>query len=375
MSKAIVIAGFPGVGKTTFYNNTTLDVLDSDSSKFDKDDFPQNYIEHIKKNLDKVDIILVSTHKEVREALKKEKISFIIIVPDKNLNEQTREDYEFFGLDVGEYSGDNKDIGHKHVVSTWQALKNNPRIIHDFQVIIVDEAHGLKGKVLTKLLNEHGKNIAYRFGVTGTLPKPETDAMSVKISVGEVKFEIPAHVLIEQGYLATLEIDVMQLSSDFHDHYDEYLEDMKELPEKPLTYKQFKDAYFPDWTAEKQYMKNEPERLQWIADYIERKRSEAKGNVFCLIDGIAFGKKLTKMIDNAVFVYGKDKMKDRKLVYNLFKENDNLVVIANVQVASTGLDIKRIFNMMFIMLVNRLSVLYNQSVVVYVRHQIKIQFM
>ena len=54
------------------------------------------------------------------------------------------------------------------------------------------------------------------------------------------------------------------------------------------------------------------------------------------------------MIDDAVFVYGKDKMKDRKMVYNLFKENDNLVVIANVQVASTGLDIKRIFNMMFI---------------------------
>lgn len=272
----------------------------------------------------------------------------IIIVPDKNLTDQTKEEYDFFGLDVGEYSGDNKDLDHKHIVSTWQALQNNPYVIQDFQVIIVDEAHGLKGKVLTDLLNNYGKNIAYRFGVTGTLPKPETDKMAVRIAVGDVLIEIPAHVLIEQGYLAKLHIDIMQLSSDFHDHYEEYLEDVENLSEKKLSYKQFKDSYFPDWNAEKRYMKNEKERLEWIANHIETKRSEEKGNVFCLVDGIAFGKKLTKMIDGAVFVYGKDKMKDRKKIYQLFKNNNNLVVIANVQVASTGLDIKRIFNMMFI---------------------------
>ena len=49
-----------------------------------------------------------------------------------------------------------------------------------------------------------------------------------------------------------------------------------------------------------------------------------------------------------LYLSGKDKMKDRKEVYNLFKDNDNVVVIATVQIASTGLNIKRIFNMMFI---------------------------
>ena len=272
----------------------------------------------------------------------------IIIVPDKNLTDQTKEDYQFFGLDVGEYSGDNKDLNHIHIVSTWQALQNNPSILQQFDVIIVDEAHGLKGQVLSKLLNEYGKNIAYRFGVTGTLPKPETDIMAVRISVGNVKYEIPAYVLIEQGYLASLHIDVMQLSTNLKEHYQEYLDDMVDQPGKRLSYKQFKNGYFPDWNAEKQFLKNDKKRLQWIADYIELKRSEGKGNVLCLIDGIAFGKKLTKMIEGAVFVYGKDKMSDRKAIYKLFKDYDNLVVIANAQVASTGLNIKRIFNMMFI---------------------------
>jgi superfamily II DNA or RNA helicase len=38
----------------------------------------------------------------------------------------------------------------------------------------------------------------------------------------------------------------------------------------------------------------------------------------------------------------------RKKIYQQFKDNDTLVVIATVQIASTGLDIKRIFNLIFI---------------------------
>jgi len=269
----------------------------------------------------------------------------IIIVPDKNLTDQTFREYEFFGLDVGEYSGERKDTSHQHIVSTWQALQNNPTILQTFQVIIVDEAHGIRGKTLTELLNNAAKSVAYRFGVTGTLPKEPADAMAVRIAVGDVQYTIPAHVLIDQGYLAKLQIDIYQLDINLRKQYNEYLE---EDHEKVLTYKQFKDSYFPDWHSEKRFLQTEKERLAWIVDLIESKRSERKGNVFCLVDGVRFGKKLTEMIDGAVFVYGKDKMADRRRVYDLFKENDNLVVIANVQVASTGLDIKRIFNLMFI---------------------------
>jgi len=274
----------------------------------------------------------------------------IIIVPDKNLSDQTRDEYAFFELDVGEYSGERKDLKHKHIVSTWQALQNNPKIIQDFDVVIVDEAHGLKGNVLTKLLNEHGRKIAYRFGVTGTLPKAETDAMSVKVAVGPVRYTISAAELMQAGHLAKLHIDIIQLEVDFKDQYAEYLDEFVPKPKepKPMTYRKFKDSYFPDFQAEKRFHQTEATRMQWIANHIERKRDEGKGNVLCLVDGVRFGKKLAGMIEGAMFLSGKDKMKDRKEVYNLFKDNDNLVVIATVQIASTGLNIKRIFNMMFI---------------------------
>ena len=271
----------------------------------------------------------------------------IIIVPDKNLTSQTRREYEYFNVDAGEYSGTCKDVDHQHVVSTWQALQNNPAIIQQFQVVIVDECHGLKGQVLTKILNEYGKNIVHRFGVTGTLPKEETDRMAVTIAVGRKHYEIPAWKLIEQGYLANAHIDVMQLEVNYKKEYADFCEHQAPT-EKKLTYIQFKDQYLPDWVSEKRFLQSENERLEWIASYIALRGDEKKGNVLCLVNGVAFGKRLVKLIPDAVFVHGKDDMKVREEIYGLFATNENIIVLATIHIASTGLDIPRIFNLMFI---------------------------
>ena len=85
--KTTLISAFPGTGKTYFFNNTDKIVLDSDSSKFDKKDFPQNYINHIKNNIDKADIILISSHKEVRDALVANNLYFTLVYPEKNLKD------------------------------------------------------------------------------------------------------------------------------------------------------------------------------------------------------------------------------------------------------------------------------------------------
>jgi hypothetical protein len=67
-------------------------VSDSDSSLFSKlsngeknPDFPNNYIQHIKSLINEKDFIFVSSHKEVREALKANNIPFILIYPNKDL--------------------------------------------------------------------------------------------------------------------------------------------------------------------------------------------------------------------------------------------------------------------------------------------------
>ena len=88
MKETKIISAFPGTGKTYFFNKSKKFVLDSDSSYFDKSKFPQNYIEHIKSYIGKADFILVSSHKEVREALFQNNIRFELIIPNINLKNE-----------------------------------------------------------------------------------------------------------------------------------------------------------------------------------------------------------------------------------------------------------------------------------------------
>lgn len=269
-------------------------------------------------------------------------IRMLVIVPSQDLIEQTRSDFEWLQLDVGEYSGAKKDLEHATVVSTWQALQHNPTIINSFQGIIVDEAHGLTGPVLQSLLLQTGGKIAHRFGVTGTLPKPKTDELSVKLAVGPVKAVVPANELIELGILAKLDIHIQQLEEDFHEKYKEFLK----VAIQKKTYTQFKDSYFPDFSAEKSYLQRNKVRNAYIAKRIQE--LSLQGNTFVLVDGIDVGKNLANAIPGAVFVHGNDKSKVRKQIYKMFNTENNLVVIATVNIASTGINIKRIYNLCLI---------------------------
>lgn len=70
--QTIIIMAFPGCGKTYFkeqLKGSGIKVLDSDSSNFDKEEFPQNYIKYIESQIGKQDIILISTHEDVRHAI------------------------------------------------------------------------------------------------------------------------------------------------------------------------------------------------------------------------------------------------------------------------------------------------------------------
>lgn len=104
----IVIAGFPGVGKSYLYNlRKDLKILDSDSSKYSwispgvrNSNFPDNYMIHIEENLGKADIILTSTHDVVRRALDQHKIKFYLVYPSSDLLNEYVERYKRRGNDV-----------------------------------------------------------------------------------------------------------------------------------------------------------------------------------------------------------------------------------------------------------------------------------
>ena len=112
--KTRIISAFPGTGKSYFYNENKETTIDSDSSNFswvkDKDgnntkernpNFPQNYIEHIKENIGKYKFIFVSSHKEVRDALKENCLFFYLIYPEETRKDEFIQRYKDRGSPIG----------------------------------------------------------------------------------------------------------------------------------------------------------------------------------------------------------------------------------------------------------------------------------
>lgn len=275
-------------------------------------------------------------------------IRTITIVPDQTLIRQLKADFTMFGFDPGEYSGKEKTPEKQHVVSTWQALQNNPTIVSGFDMVIVDETHKCKAKVLQELLVKYAAKIPHRFGFTGTLPKDPNNERLVYITMGPVRITITASELMDIGAIAQLKINVIQLEEDMKQEYKNYVDNEHSFGPPP-TYKQYKDQYFPDFSAEKDYLQRNKTRIQWIADFLIKQR-DSTGNVMCLVGSIAFGRKLAKLIPGAIFVNGTDmkKVDDRTDTYDLFDTRDDLIVIATVHVAGTGLSINRIMSMVFV---------------------------
>ena len=116
MKNTKIISAFPGCGKTYCFNkykDTDIKILDSDSSEFswlkDKNgnntkernpEFPINYINHIKENIGKVDIIFVSSHDLVRKALEDNSINYILVYPILNCKENYIHRYINRGNDI-----------------------------------------------------------------------------------------------------------------------------------------------------------------------------------------------------------------------------------------------------------------------------------
>ncbi len=97
----MIISAFPGTGKTYFAEHTKLPVMDSDSSKFSwieegvrNPEFPDNYMRHIRKNIGKAKVILVSTHEAVRKALVYEGLKFVLVYPDIRLRAEYLERFK-----------------------------------------------------------------------------------------------------------------------------------------------------------------------------------------------------------------------------------------------------------------------------------------
>jgi len=256
----------------------------------------------------------------------------IIIVPNKSLVTQTEADYVNVGLDVGVYFGDRKDYNRQHTICTWQSLNNLLKdtkngqavctigeFIDNVVCVIVDEAHMAKADALKTLLSSVFGHVPIRWGLTGTIPKEEYAFMALRCCIGDIVGKLSANELQEAGHLAECHVNILQLED-----YVEY-----------KTYQQ-----------ELKYLLENQERLLHISKLVDNIRQN--GNTLVLVDRVAPGKELTKLINDAVFVSGSTKAASRKEEYDQVATSDKKVIVATYGVAAVGINIPRIFNLVLV---------------------------
>ena len=256
----------------------------------------------------------------------------LVIVPNKGLVTQTEEDYVNVGLDVGVYFGDRKELNRTHTICTWQSLNvldkkgkagESVFTLTDFldgvKTVIIDEVHQAKAEVLKKLLTQHLKNAPVRWGLTGTIPKEQFEFQSILASIGPVVNQISAKELQDKGVLSKCHVNVVQLIDT--EVYKNYQEELK-------------------------YLVTNDKRLTYLGKLINKIKEG--GNTLVLIDRLTAGKRLAEIIDDSVFIQGETKLSDRKEQYDEISDSDNKVIIATYGVASVGINIPRIFNLILI---------------------------
>jgi superfamily II DNA or RNA helicase len=258
----------------------------------------------------------------------------IVIVPNKSLVTQTEKDYINMGLDVGVYFGDRKEWGRQHTICTWQSLnvllKNTKNgvteddctigeFIEGVVCVIVDEVHMAKADALKTLLTGVMARIPIRWGLTGTIPKEKFESVALLVSLGPVISKLSASELQSQGVLAQCHVNIVQLE----DH-----------------------AEFSNYQSELKYLLEEPDRLRTIADLV--RQVNLTGNTLVLVDRIAAGQALVDQLEDAVFVSGATKAKDRQDEYDEVAVADGKIIVATYGVAAVGINIPRIFNLVLI---------------------------
>lgn len=259
----------------------------------------------------------------------------VVIVPTKDLVTQTEEDYKNFGLDVGVFYGDRKDIDKQHTICTWQSLDALDRkkksdddydgyTVTDFfdgvACVIVDECHKAKSDALCRILGTYAKHVPIRWGLTGTMPESDLDKTAVVSCVGPVLDRLHAKELQEQGILANLHIHINQLN------------DLA-----PVSV---------DYASEVQWLSSDRKRMTYISEFVTK--IAESGNTLILVDRVAAGEILHEMLPDSVFISGTVKSSERKKEYKEVQNVDNKIIIATYGVASTGISINRIFNLVLV---------------------------
>ncbi len=269
----------------------------------------------------------------------------ILLVPTIMLVQQIFNDFKSYNAqddflnDIQQIGGDftSKDIIKPIVISTWQSAVKTP--LKGFDVCMVDEAHRSKASVLDSIIKNN--NFSIKFGLTGSMPIIEYDAMILESNFGEPVRYINAKKMMEMGLATDLTIVAIFLN----------------YPKVPLNL----IKKYPD---EIKYMKSNTQRKDFINKFMLKLTGITVGLYAHTVFGIdtwerLTGEKLTTKIKNSLilqkelgvfFISGSTKpsLREEIRLYLNTPEASTAIVIAQFNILSTGINIPKLKNLVYL---------------------------
>ena len=252
----------------------------------------------------------------------------LIVVPTTSLVEQMYKDFEEYGWMASKYchkiySGQEKDTKADCIITTWQSVYKQPRKwFEKFDVVIGDEAHQFKAKSLTTIMHKlHG--CKYRIGFTGTLDGANVNQLVLEGVFGRCSQVTKTHDLMKQGHVSNLSVKILVLKHE--------------------------EQIFEGYQDEMNYLCEHETRNKFIRNLA----CDLKGNTLVLFNYVEkHGLPLYEMINSHTdkpvhLVYGGVDVDDREEIRRLVENEDNSIIVASYGTFSTGINIKRLHNLVF----------------------------
>ena len=280
----------------------------------------------------------------MRAFLDSSDLNVLLIVPTTSLVEQMYSDFaDYSQYDEWSaeenchkiYSGREKyNLQQRVIITTWQSIyKERSPWFQNYGMVIGDEAHNFKAKSLTAIL-EKCVNAEYRMGTTGTLDGTQTHQLVLEGLFGPVHKVTTTKKLIDEKALADLQIDVLLLK-----YKDEIC---REVVKK-------------DYQAEMDFIVTYEPRNNFIANL----GMDLEGNTLILFQYVdKHGKPLHNMLREKFdalprnerklfYVSGETDVDTREEIRAITETQDNAIIVASMGTFSTGINIKRLHNIIF----------------------------
>ena len=287
----------------------------------------------------------------------------LVLVPNTQLVMQFYKDLVDYGIDqrdLAKFTGsltkkeklENDITKAKVIIANRQQVFKNKHMLPKFDALFADEAHTCVAESTRQFIESLDAKI--KVGCSGTLPRDLYHRWQLMGMFGRVVFVEEITKLQEEGFISKLDITLLKLRDKKIDQDRSLLFSLNtnvkfnvEAVANGESDVMFNDAYI----AEKEYFsKHYKDMYKPAFEYLMKLNT----NTLMLFDRIEIGTNLYEYAKelykdkNVYYIDGSIDVHERENIREQFEQSDGNLLIAQNAVMSTGVNIKRLANLVFL---------------------------